>query len=124
MLLLKHYFLNKYDYLTFLKQSNINKYIKYFYLYKRLISIPGYLEVPSSLRWLARNAGPQFPVDSSSGTLTGRQACPLFDVPDPVVSGAPSWSFSVHFAFHCCSKEIIFSFYMAKISEFSLLDIF
>ena len=59
-----------------------------------------YLGVPSSLRWAARNDTPQVTVDSSSGSVAKRHAGPLLDVPDPVVSGAPSWSPTINFAFH------------------------
>ena len=59
-----------------------------------------HLTVPSSLRWLAPNAGPQVPVDSSSSAVTSWQARPLFYVPDPIVSGAPSRSSAFDFAFY------------------------
>jgi len=95
------------------------------YIYGRMCSFTWiHLAVPSSLRWLTRNAGPQVTVDSSSGAVTGWQARPLLDVPDPVVSGAPSWSSAFDFAFHWCSQKIVFALDVAKITEFSFLNIF
>ena len=80
--------------------------------------------MPSPLRPLTCNDTLQVAILCFLGAFIGRLIGPHLDVFEPGVSGSSSRSSPIDFSFSRRCQNIIFSLYMAMVSDFSLFDLF